>query len=77
MGVVRVNHLPLMDAGGTEMFLANSNGETKQIGMDSIISFVKKSIGIYDNVLKKCKHCGQWGAVMCACPHCGAPIDPE
>lgn len=28
------------------------------------------------NVLEKCQHCGQWGAVMCQCRHCGAPIDP-
>jgi hypothetical protein len=28
-----------------------------------------------EKVIKKCGHCGQWGAVQCACRSCGAPID--
>ena len=26
------------------------------------------------NVVIRCAHCGQWGAVKCACKHCGAPM---
>lgn len=49
---------------------------TAKVTMKSLIDQVKESLGYYPEVLKKCKYCGQWGAVMCACPACGAPIDP-
>jgi len=28
----------------------------------------------YGDVVVKCGHCGQWGAVKTACKHCGAPV---
>lgn len=43
--------------------------------IDHIISIVKRELGQIDDPLRKCAHCGQWGAVHCACKHCGAPID--
>jgi hypothetical protein len=59
-----------------KVLISTENGNSKTTSMQSIADFVKKEIGIYDRVLEKCAHCGQWGAVMCACRTCGAPIDP-
>lgn len=47
------------------------------VDLETIAGEVKRIIGVYDRVLEKCGHCGQWGAVMCSCPQCGAPIDPK
>lgn len=51
-------------------------GDSVQFKAPQLIDHIKASLGYYPEVLKKCTHCGQWGAIMCACRSCGAPIDP-
>ena len=43
----------------------------------SMLEQIKAELGFYKNPLRKCGHCGQYGAVFCECPKCGAPIDPK
>lgn len=57
-------------------FPVQAKGVTGKTTLKSIKESIKKELGYMVRVLEKCKHCGQYGAVMCACPHCGAPIDP-
>jgi hypothetical protein len=47
-------------------------------GRDSnqVFKEIKEAVDPGD-VIVKCRHCGQYGAVKCPCPMCGAPIDPE
>lgn len=39
---------------------------------------INSILDIYNKkVIVKCKHCGQWVAVMTSCKYCGAPVDLE
>ena len=57
-------------------FVVSANQVSQRLSVGDLVAGIKKELGYYPQVLKKCIHCGQWGAVMCACPACGAPIDP-
>lgn len=53
---------------------AGRNGTTKVV---SIADLVRNAVYSVDaDVIVKCSHCGQWGAVKTACKTCGAPVDP-
>ena len=40
------------------------------------IAMLKNALG-YGDVIVKCGHCGQWGAVKTSCKYCGSPVDPQ
>lgn len=55
----------------------NTDGVSKKLSIGRLFKSIKDELGFYNNPLKKCQHCRQWGAVMCSCVKCGAPIDPQ
>ena len=77
------NLLPIRGSAGIpsapEFYLSDNTSspiaDTK-MRLGDLAEQIKAELGYYKDPLKKCKHCGQWGAVMCACVSCGAPIDP-
>jgi hypothetical protein len=56
--------------------VSEPSGRAGNLSLDTLKEQIKAELGYYKNPLKKCRHCGQWGAVMCECVKCGAPIDP-
>ena len=69
------NDILLYPSNGTSNLLKSTDITLGQ----STINQIREALGLdyHKSVLRKCAHCGQYGAVQCACPHCGAPIDPE
>jgi len=61
-----VNHALVIDENALEI-----NGKVKMD--DRAIASIKNALD-YGDVIIKCVHCSQWGAVKTACKHCGAPI---
>ena len=51
-----------------------SSGTNLKLSFTKLLEDLKKELGVVDNPMRLCGHCGQWGALYCACRYCGAPI---
>jgi hypothetical protein len=72
-----VAQLPSVSVADIDYFVAGrDDGGANKVSFEMVNDEIKRELGYYKNPLKKCVHCGQWGAVMCECVKCGAPIDP-
>lgn len=70
--------------GITDLQITYGTGDATRISMELIASpgyeashLLKESWDqmFPGNVIVKCSHCLQWGAVKTVCKHCGTPID--